>query len=137
MRSPARFGISDGATTTAVVSLRRQMTLDAVAARPRLVAQPHPHPIMAALDHGRACTPHDSRPSPCSRCGVLPDLAARAALGNRHDDPLLVNVKPDIDDPIPHDPSPMHEARRRPIRRNPRDLHTLRPVAPPSGGHLV
>jgi len=35
------------------------------------------------------------------------------------------------------DPSPMHEARHRPIRRNPRYLHTVRRVAPPSGGHVV
>ena len=31
----------------------------------------------------------------------------------------------------------MHEARRRPIRRNPRYLHTARRVAPSSGGHVV
>jgi hypothetical protein len=41
-----------------------------------------------------------------------------------------VNIKPDIRDTIPHDPSPMHEARHRPIRRNPRYLHTARRVAP-------
>jgi DNA-3-methyladenine glycosylase len=34
---------------------------------------------------------------------------------------------------IPQDPSPMHEARHRPIRRNPRDLHTAGRVAPSSG----
>jgi hypothetical protein len=31
----------------------------------------------------------------------------------------------------------MHEARHRPIRRNPRYLHTVRRVAPSSGGHVV
>jgi hypothetical protein len=41
-----------------------------------------------------------------SRTGRTPDLAAQAALGYRHDDPLLVNIKPDIRDMIPHDPSP-------------------------------
>ena len=59
------------------------------------------------------------------------------ALGHRHDDPLLVNIKTDIRDTILHDPSPMHEARHRPIRRNPRYLHTVRRVAPYSGGHVV
>src|SRR5713101_8279264 len=32
---------------------------------------------------------------------------------------------------------PMHEARHRPRRRNPRYLHTVRRVAPCSGGHVV
>jgi len=36
-----------------------------------------------------------------------------------------------------HDPSTMHEARHRPIRCNPRYLHTVRRVAPYSGGHVV
>ena len=34
-------------------------------------------------------------------------------------------------DTILHDPSPMHEARHRPARCNPRYLHTVRRVAPP------
>ncbi len=50
---------------------------------------------------------------------------------------VALNIKPDVGDTIPHDPSPMHEARRRPARRNPRYLHTVRRVAPPSGGHVV
>jgi hypothetical protein len=41
-----------------------------------------------------------------------------------------VNIKTDIRDTISHDPSPMHEARHRPIRR-------ARRVAPYSGGHVV
>ena len=68
---------------------------------------------------------------------VVPNLAAQAAFGYRHDDPVLVNIKPDIRDTIPNDPSPMHEARRRPIRCNPRHLHNARRVAPSSGGHVV
>src|SRR5215469_2282681 len=44
---------------------------------------------------------------------------------------------PDIRDTIPQDPSPIHEARHRPIRCNPRYLHTVRRVDPSSGGHLV
>jgi hypothetical protein len=41
-----------------------------------------------------------------------------------------VNIKPNIRDTIPQDPSPMPEARLRPIRCNPRYLHTVRRVAP-------
>src|SRR6516164_982581 len=68
---------------------------------------------------------------------IFPDLTAEAALGYRHDDPLLVNIKTDIRDTISHDRSPMHEARHRPIRRNSRYLHTERRVAPSLGGHVV
>jgi hypothetical protein len=68
---------------------------------------------------------------------VVPNLAPQAAFRYRHDDPILVNIKPDIRDTIPQDPSPMHEARHRPIRRNPRYLHTARRVPPSSGGHVV
>jgi hypothetical protein len=48
-----------------------------------------------------------------------------------------VNIKPDIRDTIPQDPSPMHEARHRPIRCNPRYLHTVRRVASSLSGHVV
>jgi hypothetical protein len=48
-----------------------------------------------------------------------------------------VNIKPNIRDTIPQDPSPMPEARLRPIRCNPRYLHTVRRVAPSSSGHVV
>jgi hypothetical protein len=41
-----------------------------------------------------------------------------------------VNIKPDIRDTIPQEPSPMHDARYRPIRCNPRYLRTVRRVAP-------
>jgi hypothetical protein len=54
---------------------------------------------------------------------IFPHLAPHAALGDRHDDPLLVNIKSDICDTIPQDPSSMHEARHRPIQCNPRYLH--------------
>ena len=36
-------------------------------------------------------------------------------LSTRCDDPLLVNIKSDISDTVPHDQSPMHEARHWPI----------------------
>jgi hypothetical protein len=32
---------------------------------------------------------------------VVPNLAAQAAFRNRHDDPVLMNIKPDIRDTIP------------------------------------
>ncbi len=57
--------------------------------------------------------------------------------GHRDNDAFLVNIKSNVGDTIRHDPSPMHEARHRPIRRNPRYLHTVRRVAPYSGGHVV
>ena len=37
---------------------------------------------------------------------VFADLATQPILGHRCDDRLLVNIKPDIRDMIPHDPSP-------------------------------
>ena len=55
----------------------------------------------------------------------------------RDRDSLLVNVQADKSDSLFHDPSPMHEARRRSIRRNPRHLHTVRPVTPVHIGHGV
>ena len=87
---------------------------------------PRGEPEPAAFDHQGVFDPT-----------IFPDLAAQAARGYRHDDPLLVNIKPNIRDTIPQDPSPMHEARHRPIRRNPRHLHTVRRVAPSLGGHVV
>jgi hypothetical protein len=56
---------------------------------------------------------------------VVPNLAPEAALRYRHD-PVLVDIEPDVRDTIPQDLSPMHEARHRPIRPNPRHLHTVR-----------
>jgi hypothetical protein len=47
---------------------------------------------------------------------MMEGFAANAAPGDRHDDLLIVNVKPgkpSIRDTIPHNPPPMHEARRR------------------------
>ena len=85
----------------------------------------------------RACAADGPTPSACSRSGRTP--APRRA---GHPPPpqrrcFLVNIKPNVSDTIRHDPSPMHEARHRPIRRNPRYLHTVRRVAPSSGGHVV
>ena len=98
-----------GGNDDAFVALRRYVTLNAIAARPRLVAEPKPHAAVAEFAH-----------QPIKRCRrirnttVFSNFASDAALGQRHNDRLLVNVKPDIRDTILHDPSPMHEARRRP-----------------------
>jgi hypothetical protein len=121
-----------GGDNNAVVPVPRQLALDAVTTRPGFVAQPQLHPLLAEL----ANQPVQSR----RRVGdpaVVANLTPQAAFRYRHGDPVLVNIKPDIRDTIPHDPSPMHEARHRPIRRNPRYLHTVRRVAPSSGGHVV
>jgi hypothetical protein len=88
----------------ALLPVRRQVTLDAVAARAGLIAEPQLHPLVAKLAG-----------QPLQRCrrvrdpAVVSNLAPQAAFGYRHDDPVLVNIKPDIRI-IPHDPSPVHEA---------------------------
>ena len=71
--------------------------------------------------------------------GIFPVLAhfsPQARCGQRHRYRILVYVKPDICDRLRHDPSPMHEARYRTIRHNPRSLHTV-DGSPISGEHLV
>src|SRR5271163_3639291 len=112
--------------------IARQLALNAIAARPCFVAEPKHYPVTAEL--ARQSIQCRRRVGDAS---VLPDLATQPAIGDRDNDPILVNIKPDVGDTIRHDPSPMHEARRRPARRNPRYLHTVRRVAPPSGGHVV
>ena len=132
IRSPGRFGIRDGATTTQSCPPRRQLALDAVTARSCLITEPQLHPLLAKL----ANQPIQNR-----RCvgdaAIVPHLAPPPAFCDRRDDRVLVNIKPDIRDTIPQDPSPTHEARHRPIRCNPRYLHTGRRVAPSSRGHVV
>jgi hypothetical protein len=83
---------------------------------------------------------HGQRLQDSGRIGDLPMLAhfspqARFSQCDRYR--ILVHVKADIGDRLRHDPSPMHEARYRTIRHNPRSLHTVRRVAPISGEHLV
>ena len=80
----------------AVVPVPRQVTLDAIAARARLVAEPKPDALAAELAHQTI-----QGPSRVGDPAICPDLAADAALGDRHDNPLLVNIKPDIRDTIP------------------------------------
>jgi len=117
---------------SAFVPERRQLALDAITARPGLIAEPQLDPLLAELA-GQPLQRRRRVRDPA----IFPHLAPPAAFRDRHDDPVLVNIKPDIRDTISQDPSPMHEARRRPIRRNPRYLHTVRRVAPPSSGHVV
>ena len=116
----------------AFVSVRRQVTLDAIAARACLITEPKPDARAAELAHQAI-----QGPRRVGNPAIFPDLAAQAALGYRDDNAFLVNIKPNLSDTIRHDPSPMHEARHRPTRRNPRYLHTVRRVAPYSGGHVV
>src|SRR5262249_34007006 len=106
--------------------MRRQLTVDAIAARSSLIAEPKPDARAAEFAH----QPSQDR----RRVGdptLLVDLAANAALGYRHDDPLLMNIKPDIY-VIPSPTTRLLSMRlgARPIRRNPRYLHTVRRVAP-------
>ena len=102
-------------------------------------------PTTGVVCHSRTVPPNSRTAAllpaelPASRCNaagrvrdpaIFPHFASTAALGYRHNDPVLVNIKPDIRDTIPQGPSPMHEARHRPIRCNPRHLHTEKRVAP-------
>jgi hypothetical protein len=128
-RSP---GDQRGGDDNAFVPGCRHLALDAVTARPRLVAKPQAHAVAAELAQQTI-----QRGRSVGDPAVLPDLAAQTARRHRDNDPFLVNIKPNVSDTIRHDPSPMHEARHRTIRHNPRYLHTVRRVAPCSGGHVV
>ncbi len=110
----------------------RQATVNDVTKQPRLVTGPQLHAVAPelALQRIQRCR--------CVRDpAVLPHLAPQATRRRRDNNVFLVNIKPNVGDTIRHDPSPMHAARYRPDRRNPRYLHTVRRVAPYSGGHVV
>src|SRR5271166_248484 len=49
-----------------------------------------------------------------------PDFTSLAPFGERNRDRVFVRIEADVDDMLLHDPSPMHEARRRFLQRNPR-----------------
>jgi hypothetical protein len=85
----------------AFVPAPRQVTLDAIAARPRLVTEPQLHSFTAELAR-QAIQGRRRVRDPA----IVPNLAPQAAFCYRHDDTVLVNIKPDIRDMIPHDPSP-------------------------------
>ena len=86
----------------AFVPARRQMTLDAIAARPRLVTEPQLHPFTAEL--ARQAIQGRRR---VRNAAVFADLATQPILGHRYDDPPLVNINPDIRDTIPPRPVPL------------------------------
>ncbi len=129
---------------------------DGGADSPKLNQSSLPDPITALLQrsllpranmtddsgHRHSCTPGGN---PCRYQGVCvsgraipagsfsrdPPRAARTPFGNGNRNAFLVNVQAHERDILFHDPSPMHEARHRTIRRNPRHLHTVRRVTQP------
>jgi len=110
----------------AVMAQRPQVAPDPMAARTGLVAEAQ-LPALARQsggEFGQNLRRVVDRPHKSCR-------AAQAVLGQRHRKRLLVNVQAHERDSLSHDPSPMHEARRRTIRRNPRHLHTVRRVTQP------
>jgi hypothetical protein len=121
-----------GGDDNAFLSLGRHVTLNAIAARPGFVTKPQALAVAAELAQQTVQRRRRIRDP-----AVFPYLAAQTARRYRNDDPFLVNIKPNVGDTIRHDPSPMHEARYRSIRCNPRYLHTVRRVAPCSDGHVV
>jgi hypothetical protein len=128
-RSPGRLGINDGATTAqSWPSPVRWRWI----ARTGLVAEAQP----PALARQRL----DQLAHRLRAVGNLAEIArlpAVAALGHRNRDRLFVNVRTNVCGKLLHDPSHMHEASHRTIRRNPRHLHTVRRVTPSSIGHGV
>jgi hypothetical protein len=115
-----------------VMPTRRQLALDAVAARSRLIAEPQLSPLLTELASQPPQRRRRVRNPP-----VVSNLAPQTPFRDRYDNPVLMNIKPNVSDTIRHNPSRMHQARHRPTRRNPRYLHTVRRVAPYSGGHVV
>jgi hypothetical protein len=86
---------------------RAELSLDAIAARSGQISV-----LTGQLHHQRL---------QCGRCvGDLSVLAHFSRFGYRDRNRILVYVKADIDDTLSQDPSPMHEARYRTIRHNPR-----------------
>ena len=68
---------------------------------------------------------------------MLAQLLPLARLGKRHRDCVFVHIQADVDDTLPHDPSPMHEARRWSTQRKPRQPAYRETGRPISGEHLV
>ena len=108
------------------------MTLDAIAARACFVTNPKPDALAAELAH-QAIQGRWRVGNPT----IFPDLTAEAALGYRHDDPLLVNIKTDIRDTIS---TTRLLCMRLGTGQSGATLATCirwRRVAPPASGHLV
>jgi hypothetical protein len=85
-----------GGNHDAFVTARRRVSLNAIAARPRLVTKPKPHAAVAEL----AYQPIQGRRR-IRNTTVFSNVAAETAFGHRHNDRVLVNVKSDIRDTIP------------------------------------
>ena len=73
----------------ALVPAGRQAPLNAIPARPRLVAKPQSHAVAAELAQQTV-----ERRRRVGDAAILPNLAAQPAIGNRDDDAFLVNIKP-------------------------------------------
>ncbi len=105
---------------------------DPVTARPGFIAESKRTPLVRQLpgQFGQGIR----------RVRNIPDKSPRAAhspFGNGNRNALLVNVQTHERDILFPDPFPMHEARHRTIRRNPRHLHTVRRVTLALIGHGV
>ena len=104
-----------GSDHNAVMSRFAQLPLNTIAARSCFITKPQLAPTIGEL--GRQLLQG-------SRCvdnlAMLANLASLASLGKRHCNRVFVNIKPNKNDNLTHDPSPMHEARHRTILCNPR-----------------
>ena len=92
-----------------------QLPLNPIAAGSGLVAEPKRAPNARQLHRQCLHSRRRVRDLP-----ILAHIASHARRGKRHRDRVLVHVQTDICDSFIQDPSPMHEARRRNSRRNPR-----------------
>jgi hypothetical protein len=99
----------------AIAPSKRQLALNPIAARSGLVTEaklvPRARQLCRQSLHSRRRV---------RDLAILAHIAPRARLGKRDRDRVLVHVQTDIRDRLIQDPSPMHEARRRNTRRNPR-----------------
>jgi hypothetical protein len=93
----------------------RQLTLNSIAARSGFVTEQKLPPAARQLRRQSFQGRRRVRD-----LAILAHITPHARLGQRHRDRVLVHVKTDICDSFIQDPSPMHEARRRKSRRNPR-----------------
>ncbi len=115
MRSPGRRGNQRRSHHDAVVLRRCQLSVNTVTARSSLIAEPQLVAIACQLCNQRL---HGSRR--VRDLAILAHFIPFARLGKRHRYRLFVHIQPDERDKLLQGPSPMHEARHRPFRRNPR-----------------
>jgi hypothetical protein len=69
----------------AFVPERRQLALDAITARPRLITEPQLHPLLAEL-----ASQSPQRRGRVRDPAIFPHLAPQATFRDRHDDPVLI-----------------------------------------------